>query len=192
MNIQELIDIILASKGDYFKIFDKWCYSYNLENLSCSNETRTFKSENVVLQLTDQEPLWKIHQSLYKNKHYCQSTIYNLDGIYLIVSPVHQIFLDTSEIRENKNTITKAFVLGMISCFEEFFINQENYTLSAQEMLINSYTVIANSLGDTDLANVFDDMIFFLKMGYSCDFKIENFLIDKDTGEILFWDVLYI
>lgn len=192
MNIQELIDIILASKGDYFKIFDKWCYSYNLENLSCSNETRTFKSDDIVLQLTDQEPLWKIHQSLCENKHYCKSTIYNLDGLYLIISPVHQILLDTNEVAENKNVVTKAFVLGMISCFEEFFINQENYTLSAQEMLINSYAVIADSLGDTDLANAFDDMVFFLRMGYSCDFKIENFLTDKDTEEILFWDVLYI
>ena len=59
-------------------------------------------------------------------------------------------------------------------------------------MLINSYAVIADSLDDTDLANAFDDMVFFLRMGYSCDFKIENFLTDKDTEEILFWDVLYI
>lgn len=185
MNIQELIDTILASKGDYFKVFDEWCYNHNFENLSCSNETRTFKSDDIVLQFTDQEPLWKIHQSVCKNKYYCQSMIYTFNNLYLIVNFVHGTFLDTKEILENQNVIAKSLVLGMISCFEEL-------SSSAQEMLVNSYAVIANSLGDTDLANVFDDMIFFLKMGYSCDFKIENFLIDKDTGEILFWDVLYI
>ena len=186
--MNELI-ALLKSTELVVETFIKWCNERDLIEKSRSQNTITYIGDELVFQLTNTVPKWKMHQSTTPNKYYAKFTIEKVNGFYLIISNKYKTF---NSIEEIKKVVTREeYAIIRAIHFSYVYLLTDDYDINLQSGILYTTSLMANDLGLYQLENALDDMSGLLYYNCVIDFKIDNLLYNENEHQLLLFDVMY-